>query len=161
MQNLRTQLEQTAEIVSRDPATGAVIGKAPLTSPAQVQAAVSRARQAQPAWSKLSFRERGRIILKAREIVLAEVEEIALLVSRETGKPVPEALSMEIVPTLDLMYYFAHHTARLLKPQKFNIGQYGWMGRDSRISYRPLGVIGIISPWNFPWATPTNEVVMA
>ena len=109
----------------------------------------------------MSFRERARFILKARELMLAERDEIALLVSRETGKPVAEALSMEIVPTLDAMHYFARSSQHLLRPQKIDIGQYGLMGRSSRIIFRPLGVIGIISPWNFPLATPADEVVMA
>jgi succinate-semialdehyde dehydrogenase/glutarate-semialdehyde dehydrogenase len=68
---------------------------------------------------------------------------------------------MEMAPSLDLMHYFARHTARLLQPRKIDIGQYGFMGRSSQIIYKPLGVIGIISPWNFPWATPLAEVVMA
>lgn len=68
---------------------------------------------------------------------------------------------MEIVPTLDVMHYFAHASENLLRPQKINIGQYGMMGRSSRIVFKPLGVIGIISPWNFPLATPADEVVMA
>ena len=68
---------------------------------------------------------------------------------------------MEVVPTLDLMYYFSHNTARLLRRQKIDIGQYGLMGRSSYLVYKPLGVAGIISPWNFPWATPLDEVVMA
>jgi succinate-semialdehyde dehydrogenase/glutarate-semialdehyde dehydrogenase len=49
----------------------------------------------------------------------------------------------------------------LLSPQKIDIGQYGLMGRSSRIVFKPVGVVGIISPWNFPWATPLDEVVMA
>ena len=93
--------------------------------------------------------------------MLAEREQIALLISKETGKPVAEALSMEIVPTLDAMHYFAHAAEDLLSPQKIDIGQYGLMGRSSKIVFRPLGVIGIISPWNFPLATPADEVVMA
>jgi succinate-semialdehyde dehydrogenase/glutarate-semialdehyde dehydrogenase len=128
---------------------------------ATVTALVKQARAAQPAWAARSFRERGRIILKARQLVLAEVNEIATLISRETGKPVSEAISMEIVQTLDLMQYFARQTATLLRPQKIDIGQYGLMGRSSRIIYKPLGVVGIISPWNFPWSTPLAEVVMA
>src|SRR5882724_9687997 len=84
-----------------------------------------------------------------------------MLISRETGKPVSEAISMEVVPTLDLMQYFARKTGKLLRAQKIDIGQYGLMGRSSRIVYQPLGVVGIISPWNFPWATPLDEVVMA
>jgi acyl-CoA reductase-like NAD-dependent aldehyde dehydrogenase len=126
-----------------------------------VAAAVKRARRAQQAWSQLSYRARAEFILRAREIVLAKVDEIASLVSRETGKPPAEAMSMEIVPTLDLMHYFAHNTERLLMRQKIDIGQYDLMGRSSYLVYKPLGVVGIISPWNFPWATPLDEVVMA
>ena len=156
-----TLLTEAAEIVSYDPATGEEIGRAPQISAAMVAATVAEARRAQPAWASLSFRERGRIILKARQIVLDEIDEIATLISRETGKPVSEAISMEITPTLDLMQYFARHTSKLLRPQKIDIGQYGLMGRSSRIVYKPLGVVGIISPWNFPWATPLDEIVMA
>jgi len=152
---------QIREIISYDPATGEEIGRAALTGAAEVRSALARARAAQPAWASISFRERARVILQARKIVLAQLDEIGTLISRETGKPVAEAISMEIVPTLDLMHYFARHTARLLRPQKIDIGQYGLMGRSSQVVYKPLGVVGIISPWNFPWATPLAEVVMA
>lgn len=153
--------EQVPEIVSYDPATGEEIGRAPLCSAEEVEQAVRRARAAQPAWARLSFRQRSRVILAARKLMLAERDEIARLVSRETGKPVAEALSMEIVPTLAATHYFAHASENLLRPQKIDIGQYGLMGRSSSIVFRPLGVIGIISPWNFPLATPADEVVMA
>ena len=149
------------EIVSRDPATGEEIGRVPLMNAADVAAAVNSAREAQRDWARLSFRARAPFILRAREIVLAQLEEIASLISRETGKPPAEAISMEIVPTLDLMQYFARHAERLLKRQKIGLGQYELMGRSSYIVYKPLGVVGIISPWNFPWATPLDEVVMA
>ena len=152
---------QPREIVSYDPATGEEIGRAPMATPEEVRQAVSRARQAQPGWASLSFKERGRVILEARELMLAERDEIATLISRETGKPAAEAISMEIVPTLDAMHYFAHASENLLRPQKIDIGQYGLMGRSSTILFRPLGVVGIISPWNFPLATPADEVVMA
>jgi acyl-CoA reductase-like NAD-dependent aldehyde dehydrogenase len=160
-QSRPTPLAETVEIVSYDPATGEEIGRAPQPSDAGVKRAVQLARELQPGWAALSFAQRGRIILQAREIVLAEMDEIATLISRETGKPVAEAISMEITPTLDLMQYFARRSARLLRSQKIDIGQYGLMGRSSRIVYGPLGVVGIISPWNFPWATPLDEVVMA
>ena len=89
------------------------------------------------------------------------MNEVAELVAHETGKPATEAMSMEVVTTLDAMHYFAHASENLLRPRKIDIGQYGKMGRSSRIVYKPLGVIGIISPWNFPLATPADEVVMA
>jgi len=160
-QTLPAQNKRASEIVSYDPATGEEIGRALLASLEDVRQAVAHARAAQPAWANLSFRNRARVILQARHLMLAEREEIALLVSRETGKPVAEALSMEIVPTLAAMHYFAHASEKLLSPQKIDIGQYGLMGRSSSIVFKPLGVIGIISPWNFPLATPADEVVMA
>ena len=152
---------QTREITSIDPSTGAEIGRVPLFKAAEVSAAVKRARQAQTAWAKLSFRARARFILTAREIVLAQVEEIATVIARETGKPRAEAISMEVTPTLDLMQHFARNAERMLHRQKIDIGQFELMGRSSYIVYKPLGVVGIISPWNFPWATPLDEVVMA
>src|SRR5687767_429568 len=149
------------EIVSNNPATGEELGRARLFSAEDVRQAVRHARAAQPAWASLTFRQRAKVILKARELMLKERDEIAGLVSHETGKPVIEALSMEVVPTLDAMHYFAHASENLLRPTKIDIGQYGKMGRSSRIVYKPMGVVGIISPWNFPLATPAEEVVMA
>ena len=154
-------LQNEQLIISRDPATGEEIGSSPLTSTLEVREAVQNARSAQPAWAKLSYRDRAEVILRARELVLSQLEDIATLISRETGKPAAEAISMEVVPTLDLMHYFAHNTGKLLQATSIDIGQYGLMGRSSQIIYKPLGVIGIISPWNFPWATPLDEVVMA
>ena len=159
-QTIPTQSPPT-ELIARDPGTGAELGRVPILSPAEVVNAVARARAAQPAWAQRSFEERGELLLKARELMLAQTEELGLVVSRETGKPVSEAISMEIVPTLDAMYFFARQAAKLLRPQKIDIGQYGLMGRSSRIVYKPVGVVGIISPWNFPLATPAEEIVMA
>ncbi|PYS50530.1 MAG: succinate-semialdehyde dehydrogenase [Acidobacteria bacterium] len=160
-QTLDIRAEQAKEIISYDPGTGKEIGRAPIVTDEEVAESVKRARRAQVSWAGQSFHERARIVMRARRIVLDEMEEIALLISRETGKPVVEAISMELVPTLDLMQFFARRSRKLLRPQKINIGQYGLMGRTSRIVYKPLGVVGIISPWNFPWAIPLGEVVMA
>src|SRR5215831_16993985 len=151
----------SGELISYDPATGAEIGSARLTMPEDVARAVGRAREAQVQWAALSFRERGRAIMKTRRLVLKELEEIALLISRETGKPVAEAISLELTPALDLMQHFARKTASLLSPRRISVGQYWSMGRSSYEIYKPLGVVGIISPWNFPFSTPIDEVVMA
>jgi acyl-CoA reductase-like NAD-dependent aldehyde dehydrogenase len=160
-QTLEMTAKRATEIISYDPATGEEVGRVPLASKEEVRAAVARARQAQIAWGAEADSTRARIVMRARQIVLEELEEIALLISRETGKPLVEAISMELTPTLDLMQFFARRTKHLLRPEKINIGQYGLMGRTSRIVYQPLGTIGIISPWNFPWAIPLGEVVMA
>ncbi|HEX8335840.1 MAG TPA: aldehyde dehydrogenase family protein [Pyrinomonadaceae bacterium] len=149
------------EVVSYDPATAEEVGRVPLRSAEEVGAAVARARAAQKGWGARSFRERAEVVMRARAVALEEMDAIAGLIARESGKPAAEALAMEIVPALDLMQFFARKSERMLRPEKIDIGLYRFMGRTSVVEYRPLGVVGIISPWNFPWATPLGEVVMA
>jgi succinate-semialdehyde dehydrogenase/glutarate-semialdehyde dehydrogenase len=153
--------ETAREVISHDPATGEEVGRVPLGTAEGVAAAVARARAAQKSWGALSFKERALVVMRARVLALEEMDEIAELISRESGKPAAEALAMEIVPAIDLMQFFARKAERMLRPEKIDIGLYRFLGRTSEVEYRPLGVVGIISPWNFPWATPVGEVVMA
>jgi succinate-semialdehyde dehydrogenase/glutarate-semialdehyde dehydrogenase len=139
-----------AEIISTIPQPAKEVGRAPLVSPAEVAEAVQRARAAQLRLgqthvSRTRPLHHARAPNRARRDGPDRRSDFA-----ETGKPVAEAISMEVVTTLDLMQYFARQTAKLLRPQKIDIGQYGLMGRSSRLIYKPLGVVGIISPWNFP-----------
>jgi succinate-semialdehyde dehydrogenase/glutarate-semialdehyde dehydrogenase len=149
------------EIVSYNPATNEEIGRVPVASTEDVEIAVESSRAAFQQWRETSFKERARVVMKAREIILAEMEEIARLISDESGKPVAEALSMEIAPVLDLMQYFARSAAKILKPEKINIGLYAALGRYSKIVYQPLGVVGIIPAWNYPFSIPLGETAMA
>ena len=149
------------EIISYNPATGEEIGRVENTSAEDVKTVVEDAGKAFESWQKTSYATRKKIIMKAREIILAEMDEIALLISNESGKPVAEALSMEIAPVLDLMQYFAKNAEKLLKPRKIGIGLYGLMGRASKVVYQPLGVVGIIPAWNYPFSIPLGETAMA
>ena len=81
-------------LISIDPSTGEEIGRVLLMDASEVAAAVARARAAQTAWAKLSYEDRARFILRARKIVLDQIDDIAELISRETGKPVTEAIAM-------------------------------------------------------------------
>ncbi len=149
------------EIISYNPATGAEFGRVESASAEAVAIAVENSRLAFQTWRKTSFATRKRFVMKAREIILDELDEIALLISNESGKPIAEALSMEIAPVLDLMQHFARNAEKLLKPRKINIGLYGLLGRTSKIVYQPLGVVGIIPAWNYPFSIPLGETVMA
>ncbi len=149
------------EIVSYNPATGEAIGRVENTSAEDVRIAIRQSREAFQKWRDTSFAMRKKFVMKARKIILAELDEIALLISNESGKPIAEALSMEIAPVLDLMQFFAKNAEKLLKPRKINIGLYGFLGRTSKIVYQPLGVVGIIPAWNYPFSIPLGEVVMS
>jgi len=124
---------QADEIISFNPATGEEVGRVTVTSADEVKAAVERGRLAFQGWRKTSFDERKRLVMRAREVILDEMDEIAHLISQESGKPFGEAISMEITPVLDLMQYFARKTEQLLAPHKIGIGLYALLGRSSKI----------------------------
>ncbi len=149
------------EIISLNPATGHELGRVAVTTPAEVCAVVERSRVAFQAWRKTSFTERRRLVMAARDLLIAEQEIVARLISDESGKPVAEAFSMEIAPVLDLMQFFARNAEKLLRPRKIGIGLYALLGRSSQIIYQPLGVVGIIPAWNYPFSIPLGEAVMA
>ncbi len=99
--------------------------------------------------------------MAARDVILADMDDIAKLISDESGKPIAEALSMEIAPVLDLMQWVARGAEKMLRPRKIGIGLYGMLGRRSQIVYHPLGVVGIIPAWNYPFSIPLGEAAMA
>ena len=149
------------ELVSYDPATGAEVGRVKQTSAEEIAQAVVRSREVFHLWKKTPFAERKALVMEAREVILAEMDEIAHLISAESGKPFGEAISMEIAPVLDLMQYFARKAEKLLEPKSISIGLYALLGRSSKIVYHPLGVVGIIPAWNYPFSIPLGEAVMA
>jgi succinate-semialdehyde dehydrogenase/glutarate-semialdehyde dehydrogenase len=154
-------LKTADEIVSVNPATGEEVGRVGVTSAEEVRDAVARGRVAFAEWKLTSFAERRRLIMKAREVILAEMDGIAHLISDESGKPFGEAIAMEIAPVLDLMQYFARNAEKMLRPNRVGIGLYALMGRSSKIVYHPLGVVGIIPAWNYPFSIPLGETAMA
>ena len=148
----------TREIISINPATMAEVGRAPILSAADVNLAVAKARSAQPAWAALSFEERARYMFKAKDLLLDRQDEICELISREVGKPMVEAMVGEVLPVANLMDYFARESAKLLRDEQFTLSVF--RNKKSRISFHPVGAVGIISPWNYPFSIPTGEVVM-
>ncbi|MBX7055500.1 MAG: aldehyde dehydrogenase family protein [Pyrinomonadaceae bacterium] len=149
------------EIVSYNPATGDEVGRVPIASAEDTAAALRRSRTAFQSWKQTSFAERKRLVMAAREVILAEVDEIAHLISSESGKPFGEAIAFEVAPVLDLMQHFARRSERMLRPAKIDIGLFKLLGRSSRVVYHPLGVVGIIPAWNYPFSIPLGEAVMA
>jgi len=152
-------LSNSNEIVSINPATLEELARFSVTSTSEVNAAVARARTAQPSWGALSFRDRARCILKLQRELYDRQQEIISIISDETGKPAFEALTAEVLPACDLMSHFATNAERILRDERFTLAVF--RNKRSMISYEPLGVVGIISPWNFPFSIPMGGIVMA
>ncbi len=161
MQSVRDQGPASHDdaIVSRNPATGEVLGEVPVTSAADVKAAVARARAAQRDWAKVPVAERARRVLAFRDEILTRAEEVIELISREGGKTRLEALGMEVLVAVDLATYFCKRAEGILAPHPIPL--HLLKTKKSYLHYVPRGVVGIISPWNFPFSIPLGETIMA
>jgi succinate-semialdehyde dehydrogenase/glutarate-semialdehyde dehydrogenase len=152
---------RTEVLPAIDPATGEVFAETPLTAPSEVAGLVEQARSAQPAWARRGLRERRSVIRRFQELFFARRREAAELVARENGKPMAEALLTDVAVTLDIARYYLGHSARILRPRRIRHGNVAFFGKSGRLYWEPMGVIGIISPWNFPLLLPFGELVPA
>lgn len=146
-------------IKSWAPATGDLLGEVRVSTKEEVLAAVGRARKAQGAWGVLPIEERCERLLRLRDALVDRADEIVDIVSRECGKPRHDCLSHEVMITVDLLTYYCKNAARILEGH--DIGLHLLKHKKSSIHYVPRGVIGVISPWNFPFVIPMGDVVAA
>jgi acyl-CoA reductase-like NAD-dependent aldehyde dehydrogenase len=146
-------------LVAYNATTGKAIGELPIASEAAVRDAVAKARAAQVAWGRLSFKERGIYLLRFRDVMLKRSDDIARLISQEVGKPRIEGLLNEIMAAADFINYYVKNAEKMLadEPVPLHLLKH----RRSYIHYAPLGVVGIISPWNFPFVLGLSEVIAA
>lgn len=158
-----TKKNQNMETVltSINPATGEELGSVVCSHEGDAVHAVHQARLAQVEWANRGFKERGLFLLKIRDVLLEDMQEVAELISRENGKPVVEAIGHDIMPVMDLITYFEKNAEQILASQKIKLGKWGFLGRRSHVEFYPLGVVGIIAPWNFPLSIPLGETAMA
>ncbi len=143
----------------RSPATLEPIGEIEVEPPEAVRAAVDRARKAQREWAALPFRERGRILLRAVDLLLERQDRFVEVIVRETGKPPAEALAMELFPACDALTFFARRAERILADRRVPL--HLLRTKRLRVVYKPVGVVGIITPWNFPFVLSLNPTVQA
>ena len=146
---------------SINPATGEVVGYFEKTSPALVADFVSRARVAQVAWASLSVRDRCAKLRVLGERIMASRKELAEAVVRESGKPRVEALFADIFVALDSAKYWSQNAAPALRTQRVPHHSTAAKAKGGRLVYEPLGVIAIISSWNYPLAIPLSQIIPA
>lgn len=149
------------EIISINPATLEPLGRAPVTSSSKVKELVAAARAAQPSWARLTPHERIQYIARAREHVVENADHIAKSITRDNGKPLVESMSQEVYPVAQQLAYLARNAPRMLRGARLKLGAAGLMGRSSRLERRPLGVVGIITPWNYPFAIAMGQAAQA
>jgi acyl-CoA reductase-like NAD-dependent aldehyde dehydrogenase len=149
------------ELTSLNPATGERLGFVPTVEPAEVQSIVDDVASVQPFWAQLSLQERARYMRRAAHVLVDHSDEIAELITREQGKPRIEAYTMEVMPTIDLLHWCADNGPRILADEPVKYTQLLLKQKKSFFSYEPIGVVGVIAPWNYPWSIPFGEVAIA
>ncbi|MBV8759944.1 MAG: aldehyde dehydrogenase family protein [Deltaproteobacteria bacterium] len=155
---MATATQSTDRLSSTNPATGEVIGTVPIMTAAEVDAAVARARVAAETWSTRSFAARTEELVAFRKAIAAEATEIADLLHRENGKPELEALT-EVMMALGHVQHATAIAEKAMAPRKVGAGILA--NFRASISYHPLGVIGVIGPWNYPLFTPMGSIAYA
>ncbi|MCA9530596.1 MAG: aldehyde dehydrogenase family protein [Myxococcales bacterium] len=142
------------------------IGRAPIDeitvmNAGEVQEAIARAREAQRLWGARSPEERARIVGRALDVLLRRQEDVIATVRRETGKTRVDALAIEIISSCDFINYWTGRAPKDLADEKRKMHGYLKPLRKLVIQYQPLGVVGVITPWNGPFVLSMNACVQA
>ena len=156
-----TQPATRRVIESLDPATGEVWRTWMPADGAAVNAAVEAARRAQPGWAAKSLGERARILGRVRRRIFERRAELAALIQREAGKPAVEAMTADVLTTLDVVRFCERRAPRLLRARTIIPSNIALWRKRVTIEHEPYGVIGIISPWNYPLLLPASGTLAA
>jgi acyl-CoA reductase-like NAD-dependent aldehyde dehydrogenase len=149
------------KVRSLNPATGELLAEFDPASDAEVHAAVERARAAAPSWCALGVHGRAQYLLRLKQALYERRDGVAALITREAGKPIVESRVAEVMVALDTLDYFARHAAAFLAPQAVPHHNLAVKLKRGWLEYEPYGVIGIISPSNYPLSIPMGELAPA
>jgi len=154
-------LEGPGSIVSLDPATEEEIATASALDGEGAARAVAAAKAAYPAWSRTPVAERQRLLARWLELMVEEEERLAELVSREGGKPVLEARLVDVFPACETLSWLARRLHKLLAFRPVAPEQVLFSNWKAGYRFDPLGVMAIITPWNYPVGIPVAEIAPA
>ncbi|WP_280234296.1 aldehyde dehydrogenase family protein [Nocardia cyriacigeorgica] len=144
-----------------NPATGDEVGEIVVSTADEVAEVVRRARAAQPGWAARAVTERADIIRRAVDVLVSRRDEIVATVQAETGKPRVEALAIEIVPACDFLNYWSGRARKDLADERRRLHGYLAPLKKLIVNYQPLGVVGVITPWNGPFVLSLNPIAQA
>lgn len=145
----------------RSPATREVIGSFTAASTEEVNDALARARRAQPAWAALAPETRAGYLRRALANLVDRMNDIVEVICRESGKPATEALMIDVFAAADSLSYYAKNAEKFLSPERRQLHGVLRLTKKLEVHYQPLGVVGVISPWNGPLILSLNPAVQA
>jgi len=155
------QWVEVQKIRSVNPATGEVLHEFEPATESEVFCAVDRARRAQPAWNAVDAKKRISVLDQFGRLLNDKKLEIAQTITQETGKPQVEALLTEVLVVLDSAKFYAQNSYAFLRDKAIPHANLAMKTKSGRLLREPYGVIGIISPWNYPFSIPAVETLAA
>ncbi|MDL4814385.1 aldehyde dehydrogenase family protein [Actinomadura opuntiae] len=151
--------ESTETFASLNPATGEVVAEHPVHDAAAVAAALGRAREAAGWWRALGWKERRLRLLNVKGALTRNLNRMAELIHQETGKPVQDA-QLETIMAISHLDWAARNARKVLGPRTVYPGLMA-INQRCELEYQPLGVVGVIGPWNYPIFTPMGSIAYA
>jgi acyl-CoA reductase-like NAD-dependent aldehyde dehydrogenase len=148
-------------IISTNPATGEVLAELACANASDVQAAVVRAKQAQPAWEATPVQKRIAVLRRFQRLLSEQRDQVSDLICREAGKPAVEALTTEVLVILDATEFCIRNAHDFLREEPLPHGNLAMKTKRGKLLREPFGVIGIISPWNYPFSIAATETLGA
>ncbi|MCK6502265.1 aldehyde dehydrogenase family protein [Myxococcota bacterium] len=148
-------------IACLDPRSGQQVATVPVTPVDQVGAAVARARAAQPDWHGLGLARRKVLVEALRQAFLAAAPRVVSLLAEECGRPGGEAWTSEVVANNDLFAWWLGQIDDLLTADPISLNPVNYPRKGGRVQLEPVGVVGLITPWNLPVAIPLRCLVPA
>ncbi len=158
---MATTIEKTATVEVENPATGQIIRSLPVTSPDEVAAMVERARAAQPAWEALGYEGRGRVLKRMRKWLVDNAERVIRTIMDESGKTYEDAMVAEIAYGAGALGFWAKKAPKYLADEKVRPSNKFIPGRRAVVRYAPVGVVGVIGPWNYPLNNTFGDAIPA
>jgi len=149
------------ETENRNTANGVLIGSYALDSADAARAKIAAARKAQGPWASMSYAARSACVKRLGAIVAERADELAAVISANNGKTLVDAMATEVLPAILAVGYYRRRGARLCASRRLSGGSILMFNKRSRLLRAPYGVVGIISPWNYPFSIPFSEAVMA
>jgi acyl-CoA reductase-like NAD-dependent aldehyde dehydrogenase len=144
-----------------NPADQQVVGKLRVFTPAEIGQAVAKAHSAQTRWAATPAPARLKVIRRFQQLVCEQKEAIAAVITREAGKPLAEAISTEILVVLDAADFLLNHVPEFLRDEPVPHANPAMKLKRGILHREPYGVVGIISPWNYPFSLPSVQTLTA
>ncbi len=154
-------IQETDTIEVENPATGQVIRTLPVTAPDEVAGLVARARAAQPAWEALGYDGRARVLRRMQKWLVDNADRVAQTIVDESGKSYEDALVAEVAYGAGALGFWAKRAPKYLADEKVRTTSPFVLGRKLLVRYGPVGVVGVIGPWNYPLNNNFGDAVPA